>query len=301
MRTVDLPPANHRPGLSTATQLDADTFRLIVESVLDYAIFMLDPDGPHRELERGAAAHQGVYAPTRSSARHFSTFYTADAIERSWPAFELKEAVRVGRFEDEGWRVRKDGTHILGQRRDHAHCAGRRHPARLRQGDSRPHPAKSHEERISRLTSELQQRVVDLDLANRELAQRNAENESFVYSVSHDLRAPLVNLQGFSQELALSERRARGRCWQRRASPTVSATNARGCSNGEMQESIGFIRNSVRHLGSIIDGLLRLSRVGRIEYESVPVDVGAVVRDMLASMHTTIDAVGAQIEVGRCR
>ncbi len=67
--------------------------------------------------------------------------------------------------------------------------------------------------------------------------------------------------------------------------------------NGELAESTGFIRNAVRHLGNIIDGLLRLSRIGRIEYESEPVNVNTVVADILGAMHSTVSASGAQVEV----
>ncbi len=63
---------------------------------------------------------------------------------------------------------------------------------------------RAHEQRIERLTAELEDRVAALATANLELEQKSAENESFVYSVSHDLRTPLVNLQGFSQELAFT-------------------------------------------------------------------------------------------------
>jgi signal transduction histidine kinase len=67
---------------------------------------------------------------------------------------------------------------------------------------------------------------------------------------------------------------------------------------GEFAESIDFIHNAVRHLGTIIDGLLRLSRVGRIEYEDKPVDMNALVKDILAAMHGQIAAAGAVVHVG---
>ena len=272
-----------------------ERFRLIVESTIDYAIFMLDPDGYIVSWNAGAQRIKG-YAADEIIGKHFSSFYTSEANETGWPAFELKEAARVGRFEDEGWRVRKDGTqfwaNVVITALRGADGTLRGYAKVTRDLTQR----KAHEERISRLTQELQQRVADLDLANRELAQRNAENESFVYSVSHDLRAPLVNLQGFSQELALSGQ-SLAALLANPGIPDAVRIQGRELLDGEMQESISFIRNSVRHLGSIIDGLLRLSRVGRIEYESVRVDVGGVVRDMLASMHSTIEKAGAQIEV----
>jgi signal transduction histidine kinase len=65
----------------------------------------------------------------------------------------------------------------------------------------------------------------------------------------------------------------------------------------EMEESIGFIRNAVKHLGNIIDGLLRLSRVGRVEYASQVVDTNAVVAEILASLHSTVVLSGATVIV----
>jgi PAS domain S-box-containing protein len=83
--------------------------RLLVESVLDYGIFMLDPNGNVASWNRGAERIKGWRAD-EIIGRHFSTFYTQDAIDHGWPQHELSVAGREGRFEDEGWRVRKDGS-----------------------------------------------------------------------------------------------------------------------------------------------------------------------------------------------
>jgi PAS domain S-box-containing protein len=86
-----------------------ELFRLLVENVRDYAIFLLDPHGRVMSWNAGAQRIKG-YAKNEIIGRHFSVFYTADAIARRWPAHELTLALREGRFEDEGWRLRKDGT-----------------------------------------------------------------------------------------------------------------------------------------------------------------------------------------------
>ena len=86
-----------------------EMFRLLVEHVRDYAIFLLDPHGLVTTWNAGAAHIKG-YAKDEIIGRHFSLFYTPDAIARHWPQQELKLAVEYGRFEDEGWRLRKDGT-----------------------------------------------------------------------------------------------------------------------------------------------------------------------------------------------
>jgi PAS domain S-box-containing protein len=86
-----------------------ERFRLLVEGVRDYAIFMLEPDGTVASWNAGAEHIKG-YKAEEIIGRHFSQFYPAEAITARWPEQELEAAKRDGRFEDEGWRVRKDGT-----------------------------------------------------------------------------------------------------------------------------------------------------------------------------------------------
>jgi PAS domain S-box-containing protein len=87
---------------------DAD-FRLLVQAVADYAIFLLDTDGRIRSWNEGARRLKG-YEADEIIGRSFETFYPEDAIHRRFPQYELREALRNGRFEDEGWRLRKDGS-----------------------------------------------------------------------------------------------------------------------------------------------------------------------------------------------
>ncbi len=94
---------------ATSDRETDDHLRLLVESVLDYGIFMLDPDGRVASWNPGAERIKGWRAD-EIIGRHFSTFYTQDAIDHGWPQHELSVAGREGRFEDEGWRVRKDGS-----------------------------------------------------------------------------------------------------------------------------------------------------------------------------------------------
>jgi PAS domain S-box-containing protein len=84
-------------------------FRLVVEGVRDYAIFMLDPGGHVRTWSPGAARLMG-YEAEEILGRHFSTFYPRADADAGKPARELAEAAEVGRYEEEGWRVRKDGS-----------------------------------------------------------------------------------------------------------------------------------------------------------------------------------------------
>jgi PAS domain S-box-containing protein len=86
-----------------------DLYRLLVESVDDYAIFALDPNGDILSWNAGAQRIKG-YTADEAIGKHFSIFYPPEKIKAGFPQFELREAARVGRFEDEGWRIRKDGS-----------------------------------------------------------------------------------------------------------------------------------------------------------------------------------------------
>jgi PAS domain S-box-containing protein len=88
---------------------DDVSFRIFVETVRDYALFMLDPQGRIISWNSGAQAIKG-YSPEEIIGRHFSVFYPREAVEQDIPGQELVVAARDGRFEDEGWRVRKDGS-----------------------------------------------------------------------------------------------------------------------------------------------------------------------------------------------
>lgn len=84
-------------------------FRRLVQGVTDYAIFLLTPEGNIASWNAGAERIKG-YTPEEAIGRHFSMFYAEEAVQRGWPQEELRRATALGRFEDEGWRVRKDGS-----------------------------------------------------------------------------------------------------------------------------------------------------------------------------------------------
>ena len=87
----------------------ADRYELLVRAVTDYAIYMLDLDGMVLSWNAGAERLKG-YAETEIVGQHFSKFFTPEARDAGKPAQALKTAAETGRWEDEGWRVRKDGT-----------------------------------------------------------------------------------------------------------------------------------------------------------------------------------------------
>jgi PAS domain S-box-containing protein len=86
-----------------------DVFRRLVDTVSDYAIFVLDPGGNISSWNPGAERLKG-YSADEIMGKHFSMFYTSVDLANEKPAHELRVAAEVGRFEDEGWRVRKDGS-----------------------------------------------------------------------------------------------------------------------------------------------------------------------------------------------
>jgi PAS domain S-box-containing protein len=159
---------------------------------------------------------------------------------------------------------------------------------------------KRAEDAVRKAYSELEHRVAErtreLARTNAELKQINEENEMFVYSVSHDLRSPLVNLLGFSKELHRSCQDVRTLLADERL-PQGVCDSASRIIDGDIGESLHYIESSVRRLSGIIDSLLRLSRAGRIPYQRQKVDLNALVEGIVAAMNATITARKAVIQV----
>jgi PAS domain S-box-containing protein len=290
---------SQRKRFEEALQESEKRFRLLVEAVRDYAIIMLDPEGRVTSWNTGAERCKG-YRAEEILGRHFSCFYPEETRSRGRPQTLLQQALAEGRSEDEGWRLRKDGSRfwasvVLTAIHDEA---GRLRGFAKVTKDLTEH--KKADEAIRKLNEALEQRVEErtasLARANRELAQQNQENELFVYSVSHDLRSPLVNLEGFSEELSLV-------CQHLRAllngSELPPAMRERGLAlvDGDMCESLRFIRAGVRRLSNIIDGLLRLSRAGRVQHHCQYVELSTVVTRVVESLHATITERGATVTV----
>src|SRR6266516_867457 len=102
-------PAKRAETAIATTREGSDSFRLLVESVRDYAIFMLDGAGRVSNWNAGAQRLKG-YRAEEIMGQHFARFHPADAVAAGKPARLLALAAREGRAEDEGWRVRKDGS-----------------------------------------------------------------------------------------------------------------------------------------------------------------------------------------------
>src|SRR6185436_20289675 len=88
---------------------DSDRYRILVESITDYAVYMLDSDGIVTSWNAGAQRFKG-YTPPEIIGQHFSRFFTPEDLAAGLPERALETAAREGKFESEGWRLRKDGT-----------------------------------------------------------------------------------------------------------------------------------------------------------------------------------------------
>ncbi|WP_175053407.1 sensor histidine kinase [Paraburkholderia sediminicola] len=152
-------------------------------------------------------------------------------------------------------------------------------------------------ERIqARFQSDLARRTSELARINETLRQQTQENEMFIYSVSHDLRAPLVNLQGFSKELirACDELRVMLR---QSSLAAESRQRIERVVDEDIGEALHFLQTAVLRASHIIDALLRLSRVGRVEYRQQKVEVRDIVPRVVDAMQASIRGRRAHVIV----
>ena len=145
-----------------------ELFRILVEGVKDYAIFALDPAGIVISWNAGAENIKG-YAPSEIIGHHFSRFYPEEAIRSGWPQTELEVAAREGRFEDEGWRIRKDGSRFWAN----VIITALRHPSGTLRGYAKVTRDLTEKRRSERLETDA-----------REMGE-------FVAMLGHELRNPL--------------------------------------------------------------------------------------------------------------
>jgi len=242
-------PIRHSP-LADAIKHGARIYEMMVDSVCDYAIFMLDPNGHVASWNKGAQRIKG-WTADQIIGQHFSVFYPPEDIASGKPARELKIATRVGRFEDEGNRIRKDGTAfwanvvITAVRDEKGALVG-----------------------FAKVTRDLTERRVAQEkaiAAARRLAKAEAANTAkgeFLAAMSHELRTPLNAIGGYTELLTLG---------------------LGGPINHEQIEYLERIRKSQQHLLGIISDLLNFSRIeaGNLSYEIAPVPLGNVIESVM--------------------
>jgi PAS domain S-box-containing protein len=259
-----------RKQAQEALQESEQRFRLLVEGVQDYAIFMLDPIGQITSWNSGAERIKG-YQPQEIIGQHFSCFFSREDVERGKPEQDLRVATAEGRCEDEGWRVRKDGSRfwanvvITALRNATGNLVGfskvtRDVTARKQAEDA------------------LERQKAELTRANTELAAANKELEAFTYSVSHDLRAPLRHVGGFSQILVEE--------FGPRMDPAA-------------QQSLRYIQKGVQEMGQLIDDLLNLGRIGRQALREQPTELNLLVAAVLADLKPETEKRQIEWQIGQ--
>ncbi len=227
--------------------------RLLIEGITDYAIYLLDTNGHLMNWNAGAERLKG-YRGDEIVGQHFSRFFTPEEQQDNKPQRLLAAAESQGRTEDEGWRVRKDGSRFWANaiinvlRKEDGSLYGF---AKVTRDLTERKKAEDH---ISKLNAELEQRVRD---RTAQLEAANKELEAFSYSVSHDLRAPLRAIDGFSR---------------------IILEDYLDKLDDEGKRVLNVIRGNTQKMGQLIDDLLLFSRLGRQELRASGIDMGKLAK-----------------------
>jgi PAS domain S-box-containing protein len=221
---------------------------LLVEGVLDYAIFFMNPDGTIASWNQGAERLKG-YKAEEIIGRHFSTFYSENDRKNGLPGEVLRTAAEEGHFAGEGWRYRQDGSRfwasiVVTPLRDEAGTLYG-YSKVTRDMTERKH-----------LLDELQRHAHELELRVREREETNAELEAFAYSVSHDLRAPLRAINGFASALL----------------EDYSSQMDEGAL-----DYVNEITAAVARMNSLVQDLLDYGRISRVDMAVEPVNLAEAV------------------------
>jgi PAS domain S-box-containing protein len=266
-KTQTTPPVTAGPH-ATIAESEA-LYRLLVESVQDYAIFVLDPSGRVASWNPGARRIK-QYEASEIIGKHFSTFYPAEDIENGKPEWELRVVNEEGRYEEEAWRVRKDGTLfwanvvITALRDDAGRLVGYAKVTR----DLTERRA-AHARAIADAS-----RVAEAEAANR------AKME-FLAAMSHELRTPLNAIGGYTELMAMG---------------------IRGPITDEQRDDLDRIRRSQQHLLNIINDLLNFSRIesGQLTYRIDDVPLAQVMASVTPMIAPQAENKGIAFESHTC-
>jgi PAS domain S-box-containing protein len=239
---------HHPPG--------EDLFRVLVEAVQDYAIFLLSPKGEVLTWNPGAQRAKG-YNADDIIGQHFSIFYTAEERAAGRPAKLLRKAAEDGRVEDEGWRVRKDGTRfwadvILTALRDSS-------------GELTAY-AKITRDLTERRVAEEQRQNLLLEQRARSAAEEAlGARDRFLSIASHELKTPVATLQLSAESI-------------------LRARDLGRLDDERLDTGLHRILTSVRRLVALVDELLDVSLLtsGTMGTDREPTDVVALVEEVVA-------------------
>ncbi|MFN2636110.1 MAG: PAS domain-containing sensor histidine kinase [Gemmatimonadaceae bacterium] len=246
-----------------------DIFGLMIESIGDYALFMLDPEGHVASWNKGAQRIKG-YSRDEIIGKHFSQFYPEEDKARGKPAYELVVAEREGRFEDEGYRLRKDGTPFWAN----VVITAVRDKAGILVG-------------FAKVTRDLTERRLaeERSLADArriaEVETANATKSAFLTAMSHELRTPLNAIGGYTELLSLG---------------------LGGPVTAEQTEYLERIRRSQQHLMGIITDLLNFSKIeaGHLTYDIKPILIQEVLDTVVPMVEAQAAGKGVRLARGEC-
>jgi len=247
-------------------------FRHLIEEVSEYAIFGLDAQGYIETWNLGAERIKG-YKAQEIIGKHFSVFYTPEDRALGLPDKILQLAEQEKAYKGEGWRIRKDGTRFYANFVLTAVYAPDGHLQGYSKVTRDVTESRRAENEIRRLNAELEQRVEE---RTQELEDVNKQLESFTYTVSHDLRAPLRAIEGFSN---------------------ILMTDYLNTIDPIAQEYIQRIVVSTERMDMLIQDLLSYSRLGRSELNLQNLELSTIVKMVLADIATQLEQRQAKVTV----
>ncbi|MEJ7728354.1 MAG: PAS domain S-box protein [Polyangiaceae bacterium] len=254
-------------------RVSEERFRLLVEGVTDYAIYLLDPTGRVTTWNRGAERMKG-YRADEIIGRDFARFFPPEDVDAGKPAQELALALAEGRFEVEGWRLRKDGSRFWARvvvtplRDDTGELIGF---AKVTQDLTQQRDAEVNERRLLR---EQVAREAAEGMASK-AEEANRIKDEFLATVSHELRTPLNAIVGWATILR-----------SRPLEPAVA-------------RAIEVIDRNAHAQVKIIDDLLDVSRIisGKLRVETRPTDLMALVQQTIDVVRPSAAGKAIQLRV----
>lgn len=252
-----------------------ERYRSIVEQVIDYGIFMMDEKGRIVSWNEGAKRIKG-YDAREIIGKYFSIFYQEEDILNGKPAYELKVARAEGKYEEEGWRLRKDGTRFWANIVITAIYNAERNLIGFSKVTRDLTERKKSEQALKESYQSSRQLAEELTAANVELSAANQELEQFTSIVSHDLQEPVRTLKSFLQLMNMK------------------------LDQGQYQDLKTYLEKSVHaanRMKALINNLLDYSQISKNELIKEKIHVNELIEHTLQNLKGSIDASKAEIKV----